>query len=108
MKIKYLFVIIIILLITTGCKKSICEKHGHDYLEATCLNPSICKNCDEQVGTSLGHNFEKVETINPTCLSDGYNFYKCTRCNYKKMETIESKVINTLKNILVLVQEVIL
>ena len=92
MKNKYFILIIFILLISlTSCKKEPISKiHEHEYLDATCLKPSICKTCNEEKGTSLGHNFEKVQSVNPTCLFNGYDLYKCTRCNYTKTETVKS------------------
>ena len=92
MKNKYFILIVFILLILlAGCKKeSIPSIHEHDYLEATCLKPSICKTCGEEMGTSLGHDFEKLESVSPTCLFDGYDLYKCTRCNNTKTETVKS------------------
>ena len=75
----------------TGCKKkTVCEKNGHDFSDATCLEASKCKECGEVSGSSLGHNLKKNETVNPTCLTDGYDLYKCTRCDYTEKETILS------------------
>ena len=93
MKNKYLILLIFIFILSlASCnKKTIQENHVHDFLDATCLEASICKECDEEIGNSLGHDFEKVESVSSTCLFDGYEFYKCTRCNYAKTETVESK-----------------
>ena len=75
----------------TGCKKkTVCEKNGHDFSDATCLEASKCKECGEVNGSSLGHDLKKNETVNPTCLTDGYDLYKCTRCDYTEKETILS------------------
>ena len=83
--------ITILCLSFSGCKKkSICEKNGHDFLDATCLEASKCKNCDEVKGSSLGHDLMKTETVNPTCFEDGYDLYKCTRCGYNEKETVLS------------------
>ncbi|MBQ7670070.1 MAG: leucine-rich repeat protein [Clostridia bacterium] len=42
-----------------------------------------CSRCDEtetQSVEALGHDYEKIETIDPTCTTDGYSVYKCSRC----------------------------
>ena len=92
MKNKYfIFIITILFLSLTGCnKKTICEKHGHDFLDATCLDAQICKNCNEETGTSLGHDLKKTESVKASCLVDGYDLYKCTRCDYTKKESFAS------------------
>ena len=43
----------------TGCKKkTVCEKKGHDFSDATCLEASKCKECGEVNGFSLGHDLK--------------------------------------------------
>lgn len=57
-------IFVVFLLLATGCKKNMCEKNGHD--------------------------LEKIESVNPTCLLDGYDLYKCTRCDYTNKEIVNS------------------
>lgn len=99
----------------TACKKkTICEKNGHQwqeatctapktcsvckttegvtlehqYQEATCIRPKTCSVCHYTVGESLGHNFSEIERNEATCTIKGNIHYNCTRCDETKNEEI--------------------
>lgn len=60
----------LLLLVTfTSCKKkTACEKNGHQFNDATCTNPKICKVCGATEGAPLGHTFEDATYFKPrTC-----------------------------------------
>ena len=79
------------------------EEHVHELVHhegkaPTCLDKGYeaydtCKTCDYSTykeTEALGHEFELIEEINPTCTTKGYKKYKCTRCNEEKQEEIEA------------------
>ncbi len=82
-----------------GCSTN--KECEHDYswsvvikdptCEAKGIKLSQCKLCKEMRGEeidALGHDYEK-ETVNATCISKGYDIYKCSRCDssYQNNET---------------------
>jgi len=48
--------------------------------EATCTEGIGCLNCDE-TKPELGHNHELKETVEASCETGGYEYYKCSRCD---------------------------
>ena len=53
----------------------------HDYAEATCELPAICKACGNTSGSMLGHSFTSyISNNDATCLGDGTKTAKCDRC----------------------------
>ncbi len=48
-----------------------CEKHEHQWEEATCTSPEKCITCEEVRGDAMGHDLSNV-----TCTTGG----KCVRC----------------------------
>lgn len=71
------------------------EQHVHSFTEveksaATCTESQIiatvCSVCGEEAGTRtgsgpLGHDIQTYVFSEPTCVSDGYVFDKCSRCD---------------------------
>lgn len=63
-------------------KCNLCDHHewtpvaatGHNFTQATCIYPMICKTCKLKNGKPLGHNYSK-----PTCVSKS----TCSRCGGK-------------------------
>ena len=60
-------------------------------IDATCTTKktieTFCVSCNEMLGSytegsPLGHSFEWITTITPTCYSGGHEDYKCTRCDH--------------------------
>lgn len=60
-------------------------------IPATCTKDGMtdgvrCEVCDEEIVPqekiwSLGHDYQEVEVIPPTCTEKGYTLYKCSRCD---------------------------
>ncbi len=53
-----------------------------------------CSVCSKTLRTktipALGHDYELVEHIKPTCVNNGEKTYKCKRCNIEKTEEAEA------------------
>ena len=68
---------------TCACGESYTDNEtralGHDWADATCKDPRICKRCDTTEGKALGHNYNSVVT-EPTKTEQGYTTHTCTRC----------------------------
>lgn len=54
---------------------------GHDFNKS-----ETCKRCGEK----CTHNYEKWETIEPTCTKEGCRYSYCTVCDLKKTEYIDA------------------
>lgn len=61
-------------------KRLIITPHTHDYTEATCTSPKICKICDASTGTVLPHNYTDIVTKS-TMSSCGSITTMCPTCN---------------------------
>ena len=48
---------------------SVIPELGHDWDEADCTTPQVCKRCNVESGVSLGHDYSAIDGI-------------CTRCGY--------------------------
>ncbi len=54
---------------------------GHDWAEATCMEPKTCRRCGATVGKPLGHLETTEEAVEPGCITDGLTEGKyCSRC----------------------------
>ncbi len=65
-----------------GCGAVLKEKLGHQPgAEADCTNDQLCtcEGCGAVLKEKLGHAYEAVVT-SPTCTSQGYTTYTCSRC----------------------------
>ena len=63
----------------------------HDFAEATCTAPKICKRCDHTTGNVLGHTFGQWETVEAaTCTVDGLARKSCQRCQHFETQTISA------------------
>lgn len=69
-----------------GTIKYVCT---HEYNDATCTSPKICKYCLLSEGEALGHTPEEAEITEGDCLHDSVSTVKCTVCG----ETLSSEVI---------------
>ena len=63
-----------------------CDKCGqfvkHSYGDATCDKPATCTVCGATTGGALGHDYTVfVKTVDYTCTENGYDIYKCSRCD---------------------------
>ena len=76
--------------------------HEHDWADATCADPAVCKECGIKNGLPLGHDLDnacaggeckrchetvaakdhdfRLETTEPTCTEAGKKIYTCRRC----------------------------
>lgn len=55
------------------------------------LRCSVCsKTLKTKTIPALGHDYELVEHIKPTCVNSGEKTYKCKRCNIEKAEEAEA------------------
>ena len=52
---------------------------GHDWQDATCLQPSRCGSCGLTQGEAAGHQYIASVT-QATCTTDGYTTYTCQTC----------------------------
>ena len=43
---------------------------------------------EKEILSKLGHNVGKIEEKQPTCTENGYEEYKCSRCEYGYIETV--------------------
>lgn len=66
-------------------------------IDPTCTTAAMryckCDLCNEQtsletVGPPLGHNYLAQETVNSTCITEGYTKYKCSRCDTSYTENL--------------------
>lgn len=65
--------------------------------EPDCINEGrtafICSHCEEAFDVyeqAKGHDFAIIETVNPTCTEDGYEYCECTKCDATQYDTIEA------------------
>ena len=61
-----------------------CEDGYHDWAEATCTEPKICKICGKTEGEALGHNYEDMAGTArvATCTEPGKEAdRRCSRCD---------------------------
>ena len=67
---------------------SIVEALGHDWIEATCLEPKTCDRCGTEEGEALGHSFSEWRLLHrPSCTSEGQQIRICD-CGAEEIETI--------------------
>lgn len=59
-----------------------CEKNGHKYKDATCVEPKICEVCGKKDGKALGHDFATADCTKPTT---------CKRCGKEGTDTLGHK-----------------
>ena len=69
-------------------------------IEPTCISDGsfdrveYCGECQKELSrekkilSKLGHNVGKIGEKQPTCTEDGYEEYKCSRCEYGYIETV--------------------
>ncbi len=64
------------------CGRSQGEHLGHEWEKATCTEPEVCLRCGNPQGEPLGHSIDKWEvTKEATCTEKGVEAGVCTRCN---------------------------
>ena len=63
-------------------EKTECEKNGHKYKDATCVEPKICEVCGKKDGKALGHDFATADCTKPTT---------CKRCGKEGTDTLGHK-----------------
>ncbi len=63
-------------------EKTECEKNGHKYKEATCVEPRTCEVCGKKDGKALGHDFDSADCTKPTT---------CKRCGKEGSDTLGHK-----------------
>ncbi len=54
----------------------------HDWEDATCQSPKICRLCGAESGTAIDHSYTP-NVVAPTCTEDGYTVYTCSYCKHK-------------------------
>lgn len=64
---------------------------NHEWLDATCTTPKICKLCGKTDGKALGHNYTEMSRVEPDCTTNGSINYACERCGHSYVETIPAK-----------------
>lgn len=70
-----------------GTIKYVCT---HEYNDANCTTPKICKYCQLSEGEALGHTPGDAEVTDGDCLHDSVSTVKCATCG----ETISSEVVS--------------
>ena len=64
----------------TVCGEVLVEALGHTAgADATCTTAQTCTVCGEELKAALQHDYKAVVT-DPTCTTDGYTTYTCTKC----------------------------
>lgn len=72
---------------------------AHSLKRVTCTEDGYysvrCEGCGEYITytiyPALGHNYKRIDYIEPTCTSEGKEFYNCERCHATKINTIAKK-----------------
>lgn len=72
---------------------------AHSLKRVTCTEDGYysvrCEGCGEYITytiyPALGHNYKRIDYIEPTCTSEGKEFYDCERCHATKINTIAKK-----------------
>lgn len=54
--------------------------HSYNISSATCTEDKVCTVCHTVAQRKTGHSMEWVTISNPTCTSEGYREYKCSKC----------------------------
>ena len=71
----------------------------HDWSDATCTKPQICKSCGITEGNPLGHAVWYANGKEPTCTEVGWAAYeKCSRCKYSTFQQIPALGHNFVNN----------
>ena len=77
----------------SACAQSQQQTQQHSFTqwsagEATCTESgiqtrycTICGLSEQKVIPPLGHHYELIDTVLPTCEEQGYNEYRCTHCS---------------------------
>ncbi|MBR2867878.1 MAG: phosphodiester glycosidase family protein [Clostridia bacterium] len=70
----------------TVCGDIIKAENGHaPGASATCTEAQICTVCGIELKAALGHETVHLDSVEPTCLDDGYSSGShCTRCGYSE------------------------
>ncbi len=66
------------------------EACAHEWQEATCTAPAICRLCSETQGEAKGHAYSESVTKQPGCETDGTKLFACTSCDDSYTEDIAS------------------
>ena len=77
-RIAMLFMLVLVLAMA-GCGKD--DGCNHEWADATCETPKICKLCDETEGEALGHSWEDATTEAPKT---------CTACQVTEGEKLQA------------------
>lgn len=86
----YLIIVLAFCLFLTGCKKTECEKKGHNFNEATCEKAKECSVCGKTEGNPLGHTVVTDNKIEATCTTNGLTEGShCSVCNKVLVEQKE-------------------
>ena len=86
----YLIIVLAFCLFLTGCKKTECEKKGHNFNEATCEKAKECSVCSQTEGNPLGHTVVTDNKIEATCTTNGLTEGShCSVCNKVLVEQKE-------------------
>lgn len=68
------------------------EPVDHDYVgvsefcvdDCSYTNYEICVNCNQikpgSYDVTYAHDYSRIETVKPTCTSEGYDLYRCSQC----------------------------
>ena len=78
----------------TGCKKTECEKNGHNFNEATCEKAKECSVCSQTEGNPLGHTVVTDNKIEATCTTNGLT--EGSHCSVCKEVLVPQTVVNAL------------
>ena len=61
----------------------------HNWIEATCIEKATCSICGKTKGKTTNHDFEVVNRIEPTAISEGSETLRCSRCQYEETKKID-------------------
>ena len=72
--------------------------NGHDWNDATCIDPETCSVCGATQGEALGHAWDDgVVTKDPTTTETGIKTYTCGSCGETKEEILPVIAVGTLE-----------
>lgn len=64
-----------------GEQSKILPAKGHEWENATCTVPKMCRACDKQEGDPLGHEYQTSVKTAASCTTAGVEKHVCTRCD---------------------------
>lgn len=68
------------------------NSHSYNIGSATCSQSKVCTVCGHVAQNATGHSYSWVTVSNPTCTSEGYREYRCSKCQIVQNSSSISRV----------------